>query len=75
MTGNVGDNIMMTAVRQGVPFQMICNGNAECCTCHMHVPVEQLREQDGDNYVEPSQKEQDALYSGSGVTDESRLAC
>ena len=75
VTGNVGDNVMQKAVAQGVPFEQACGGNAECCTCHMKVPVEELRAQDGEKYAEPTEKEQDGLDFAEGATEESRLAC
>ena len=73
--GEAGDNLMKVAVAQGVPFEQACGGNAECCTCHIKVPVDDLRSEDGPNYKEPSEKEQDGLDFAAGATDESRLAC
>ena len=56
-----------------MPFEVACGGNAECCTCHLYVPVEELR--GTADYKEPLEMEMDALDFASGATDESRLGC
>ena len=48
--GEVGDKVMYAGTQAGVPFEQACGGNAECCTCHVHVPVDEIRDQDGDAY-------------------------
>ena len=38
--GQPGQTIMSAGVEAGVPFEQACGGNAECCTCHIYVPLE-----------------------------------
>ena len=64
---------MAAGIDAGVPFEVACGGNAECCTCHLFVPVKILRGTEG--YEEPKELEADALDFASGSTDESRLGC
>ena len=71
--GKVGQNVMRAGIDAGVPFEVACGGNAECCTCHLYVPVDKLRETEG--YKEPLELEIDALDFAAGSTDESRLGC
>ena len=46
---------MLAGVAAGVPFEQVCGGNAECCTCHIQVPVEELLGTEG--YEEPGDAE------------------
>ena len=49
---------MAVGISSGIPFEVACGGNAECCTCHVFIP-ESVREQP--DYVQPEEKELDAL--------------
>ena len=52
---------------------MACGGNAECCTCHVHLTKKIVSAQD---YIEAEERELDALdWVDAGLVDESRLAC
>jgi ferredoxin len=31
----VGANLMNAGVAHGVPYEVACGGNAQCCTCHV----------------------------------------
>ena len=64
---------MQAGIDAGVPFEVACGGNGECCTCHLYVPVEELRNTVG--YQDPLDLEADALDFASGSTFESRLGC
>ena len=33
---------MQAGISAGVPFEEACGGNAECCTCHLYVPIEDI---------------------------------
>ena len=74
---------MQIGLKIGVPFEEACGGNAECCTCHVYLPVEEVkRDEEGiidsnraNVYQEPEDKELDALDFTSGTTENSRLAC
>ena len=63
---------MQAGIKAGVPFEVACGGNAECCTCHVQLSPE-LRQ--APDYEEPREDEQDSLDDASGMTDDSRLAC
>jgi 2Fe-2S ferredoxin len=63
---------MEAGVAGGVPFEMACGGNCECCTCHVYLNLEIMQAQD---YTDPEDKEIDALDFAEGATEESRLAC
>lgn len=68
----VGDSVMLTAVRNGVPGIVgECGGNRSCATCHVWV-AEEFRERVGP----PADIEDDML--DLGVSDRrsgSRLSC
>lgn len=68
----VGDSVMVTAVRNGVPGIVgECGGNASCATCHVWVREEFLH-----LVGEPGDTEEDLL--DMGVSDRragSRLSC
>ena len=53
-----GDNLMTAAMWAGAGFQVVCGGNAECCTCHVYLTKTIVTSQD---YIEPETKEIDAL--------------
>ncbi|GGC78132.1 ferredoxin [Tersicoccus solisilvae] len=70
--GNVGDSVMETAVRNGVPGIVAeCGGSLSCATCHVFVREDQL-----DELPEMSDMEDEMLY-GTAVDreDNSRLSC
>ncbi len=68
----IGDSVMITAVRNGVPGIIgECGGNASCATCHVWVR---------DEFIplvgEPGATEEDLLEMGvSDRRDGSRLSC
>ena len=63
---------MQAGIKAGVPFEVACGGNAECCTCHCFIPS---AVRDSQDYIREDEFETDALDFAQGVTDESRLAC
>ena len=63
---------MQAGLKAGVPYEVACGGNAECCTCHVYMPESLLKESD---YEPPKQIEIDALDWADGHTAQSRLAC
>ena len=63
---------MTVGISAGIPFEVACGGNAECCTCHVFIP-ESVRSQP--DYINPEDNELDALDFAQGVTENSRLAC
>ena len=70
---------MYAGVAAGVPFEEACGGNAECCTCHVYVPIEDIQK-DEENvsdfiYKEPLDNEMDALDFAQDSQVNSRLAC
>jgi ferredoxin, 2Fe-2S len=70
--GNVGDSVMETAVRNGVPGIVAeCGGSLSCATCHVFV-----REDCLDQLPEMEEMEDEMLY-GTVVDreDNSRLSC
>jgi 2Fe-2S ferredoxin len=68
----VGDSVMATAVRNGVPGIIAeCGGNASCATCHVWVRAEFLP-----LLAEPEELEEDLLdMAVSERRDGSRLSC
>ncbi|SOD94741.1 2Fe-2S iron-sulfur cluster-binding protein [Blastococcus haudaquaticus] len=70
--GAVGESVMATAVKNGVPGIIgECGGNASCATCHVWVRAE-FAELVG----EPDDLEQDLLEMAvSEPRDSSRLSC
>ena len=83
LQGKIGDKIMYVGLDAGIPFEQACGGNAECCTCHIIAPVEEIIETERDFpnatdqeiYEEAGFSEQDALDFAEGVKPNSRLAC
>ncbi|RSZ61350.1 2Fe-2S iron-sulfur cluster binding domain-containing protein [Corynebacterium hylobatis] len=70
---NVGDSVMETAVRNGVPGIVAeCGGSLSCATCHIFVD----EDQDLAALPEMSDMEDEMLY-GTSVDreDTSRLSC
>ena len=63
---------MYECVNAGVPFKGLCGGNAECCTCHIHLPEQLIKAED---YLNPNDYEQDSLDWLGNAVAESRLAC
>ena len=45
-----GDNLMKVGIKAGVPYEVACGGNAECCTCHVYLPKSVIEAED---YVKP----------------------
>ena len=43
VTGDLGANVMYAGVSAGVPFEQACGGSAECCTCHVYIPMEEIK--------------------------------
>lgn len=72
ITGNPGDSVMETAVRNGVPGIVAeCGGSLSCATCHVYVREDQL-----DQLPEMSDMEDEMLYgTAEDRTDCSRLSC
>ena len=56
---------MTSGVSAGVPFEEACGGNAECCTCHIYIPIEDIKRDEQNEsdfiYKEPLDNELDAL--------------
>ena len=67
-----GDNLMKVGIKAGVPYEVACGGNAECCTCHVYLPKSVIEAED---YIKPDDQERDALDWAHGTSEESRLAC
>ena len=44
LQGKIGDKMMYVGLDEGVPFMQACGGNAECCTCHVIAPVDEIIE-------------------------------
>ena len=55
---------MEVGVAGGVPFEMACGGNCECCTCHVYLNLEIMQAQD---YTDPEEREIDALDFAEGL--------
>lgn len=70
--GVEGETLMQAGIRAGVQFEVACGGNAECCTCHCKLTDSVMQSSD---YIEPEEKEIDALDWAEGVDSQSRLAC
>jgi len=72
ITGNVGDSVMETAVRNGVPGIVAeCGGSLSCATCHVFVRDDDLAE------LPPMEDMEDEMLYGTAVDREenSRLSC
>ena len=41
-----GDNLMKAGIKAGVPYEVACGGNAECCTCHVYLPKSVIESED-----------------------------
>lgn len=69
---NVGDSVMETAVRNGIPGIVAeCGGSLSCATCHVFVD-------DGDAAALPAMEEmEDEMLWGAAQerNDQSRLSC
>lgn len=64
-----GDNLLLTALNNGVELEHACGGVGVCSTCHINV-VEGF-----DSLNPPSESEEDMLDSAWGLSIDSRLAC
>jgi 2Fe-2S ferredoxin len=72
VNGYVGDSVMETAVRNGVPGIVgECGGNLACATCHVFVCPESL------DAVQPMGEIEDDMLDGAAVErrENSRLSC
>ncbi|MFD1505748.1 (2Fe-2S)-binding protein [Georgenia yuyongxinii] len=70
--GNVGDSVMETAVRHGVPGIVAeCGGSLSCATCHVFVDSGHL------GLLDPMSEMEDEMLYGTAVDreDNSRLSC
>ena len=70
--GTVGDSVMETAVRNGVPGIVAeCGGSLSCATCHVFVREDCLSQ------VSPMGDIEDEMLYGTAVDrqDNSRLSC
>jgi 2Fe-2S ferredoxin len=70
--GNVGDSVMETAVRNGVPGIVAeCGGSLSCATCHVFV------REDCVSQLPPMEDMEDEMLYGTAVDrqDNSRLSC
>ncbi|MEL4359155.1 MULTISPECIES: 2Fe-2S iron-sulfur cluster-binding protein [unclassified Luteococcus] len=69
---NVGDSVMETAVRNGVPGIVAeCGGSLSCATCHVYVD-----EADLSSLPEMEEMEDEMLYgTAEDREDNSRLSC
>lgn len=69
---NVGDSVMETAVRNGVPGIVAeCGGSLSCATCHVYVD-----EADLDSLPPMKEMEDEMLYGTADEReDNSRLSC
>jgi 2Fe-2S ferredoxin len=69
---NVGDSVMETAVRNGVPGIVAeCGGSLSCATCHVFVDESDLAT------LPPMEEMEDEMLWGAAVDrqDTSRLCC
>lgn len=69
---NVGDSVMETAVRNGVPGIVAeCGGSLSCATCHVYVDEADLAS------LPPMQEMEDEMLYGTADEreDNSRLSC
>jgi ferredoxin, 2Fe-2S len=72
ITGNPGDSVMETAVRNGVPGIVAeCGGSLSCATCHVFIREDELPE------LPPMEDMEDEMLYGTAVDreDNSRLSC
>lgn len=72
ITGNTGDSVMETAVRNGVPGIVAeCGGSLSCATCHVFVREDEMAE------LPPMEDMEDEMLYGTAVDreDNSRLSC
>ncbi|WP_157157287.1 MULTISPECIES: 2Fe-2S iron-sulfur cluster-binding protein [unclassified Diaminobutyricimonas] len=70
--GNVGDSVMETAVRNGVPGIVAeCGGSLSCATCHVFV------REDCFEQLPPMSDMEDEMLYGTAIDrqDNSRLSC
>ena len=70
--GSVGDSVMETAVRNGVPGIVgECGGSLSCATCHVLVRADELDD------LPPMEGMEDEMLWGTAVDreDNSRLSC
>ena len=68
----VGDSVMETAVRNGVPGIVAeCGGSLSCATCHVFVDEAEARQ------LPPMEEMEDEMLWGAAVDrqDNSRLSC
>jgi len=63
---------MEAGIMGGVPFEVACGGNCECCTCHVYLNLEIMQSQD---YTDPADNEMDAIDFAEASNEWSRLAC
>ena len=69
---NVGDSVMETAVRNGVPGIVAeCGGSLSCATCHVFVDEDELSD------LPPMEEMEDEMLFGAATDrqDNSRLSC
>ena len=70
---------MKVGVDAGVEFEEVCGGNAECRTCLVNLPVDEIKASEegksGEKYQEPEDLELDSLDQVPAVKDTHRLAC
>jgi 2Fe-2S ferredoxin len=69
---SVGDSVMETAVRNGVPGIVAeCGGSLSCATCHVFVDEDELAS------LPPMEEMEDEMLWGAAVDrrDNSRLCC
>ncbi|MFD5491909.1 2Fe-2S iron-sulfur cluster-binding protein [Streptomyces sp. NPDC001812] len=72
VAANVGDSVMETAVRNGVPGIVAeCGGSLSCATCHVYV------DQDALDSLPPMEEMEDEMLWGAAEDrqDNSRLSC
>jgi|SRR5690606_15485433 len=72
VTANVGDSVMETAVRNGVPGIVAeCGGSLSCATCHVYVDEGDLAS------LPPMEEMEDEMLWGAAEDrqDNSRLSC
>ena len=41
--GHIGESVMEAGIFGGVPFEVACGGNGECCTCHVYLNLPLIR--------------------------------
>lgn len=70
--GNVGDSVMITAVRNGVTGIVgQCGGTLSCATCHVYL------DEDLQQHFDPPVEDEDEMLdcTASDREDNSRLSC